>query len=299
MKATVFNISRCSMHDGEGLRTVVYLKGCSMRCLWCHNPESWNKAPELLFYPERCIGCGRCADKCGRDAHRCDEDGHKLLRDRCIVCGQCAEACPSGALEICGRNMSVDEVMQVVLRDRHYYEKTGGGVTFSGGECLLWPDFMRAVMAECRQEGINITVETALNVKWENVKATAGYVDAFYCDIKHPDSVIHKKFTGTGNELILNNLGRLSVIHNNIIVRVPLIPGVNDDDSCLMAIARIVNGYNGVKGIELLKYNNLAAGKGKALGCEMKQFGEPQDDEVMEQKKSIVREVLETSKLVF
>ena len=153
LEATIFNIGRCSLHDGNGLRTVVYFKGCSMRCLWCHNPESWNKKPELLFYPNKCIGCGRLS----------------LIH---------------------------------ISEPTRLYERSGGGVTFSGGECLLWPEFLKELMEACRKENINIAVETALNVSWENVLMASKYADSFFCDIKHSDSNIHKRLTGAGLSLI-------------------------------------------------------------------------------------------------
>lgn len=296
MQATIFNISRCSLHDGNGLRTVVYFKGCNMRCKWCHNPESWNKKPELLFYQEKCIGCGRCVNVCRQGVHG---GNVRLERSRCITCGRCAEACPSGALAICGKSMSVEEVMQEILRDKHFFNKSGGGVTFSGGECLLWPEYMQDIMKSCRKEEINIVIETALNVRWENVAAAAEYAHSFFCDIKHPNSDIHRKLTGVGNELILDNLKKLSEIHNDIIVRVPLIPGVNDGDEILADISHIVNSFKGVRGIELLKYNNLALGKGKALGKNMQDFGEPQEEELIEMKKTVVRGILDRGKTVF
>lgn len=296
LKATIFNISRCSLHDGKGLRTVVYFKGCNMKCRWCHNPESWNKRPELLFYPEKCIGCGRCAEVCAHGVHG---ENVRLDRSKCTACGKCAEACPSGALVMCGKSMSVEEVMHEILRDRHFYDKSGGGVTFSGGECLLWPEYMLAVMRACREENINIVIETALNVGWENVAAAAGYAHSFFCDIKHPSSDIHRELTGTGNELILSNLKRLSEIHSDIIVRVPLIPGVNDGNEILADIAHIVNTLKGVRGIELLKYNNLALSKGRALGKKLRDFGEPQEDGLFERKKAVVRRILDKNKAVF
>lgn len=223
----------------------------------------------------------------------------RLDRSKCIACGKCAEACPSGALVMCGKSMNVKDVMQEILRDRHFYNKSGGGATFSGGECLLWPEYMLAVMKACREENINIAIETALNVSWENIAATAEYANSFFCDLKHPNSDIHRELTGTGNELILSNLSRLSEIHNDIIVRVPLIPGVNDGDEILADIAHIVNMLKGVRGIELLKYNNLALGKGRALGKKLQDFGEPQEDELIERKKAAVRKILDSSKTVF
>lgn len=298
LQAVIFNIARCSLHDGSGLRTVVYFKGCGMRCKWCHNPESWAAEPELLFYSDKCIGCGRCLEHCPQGVHYSNGKSHLLDRSKCVLCGKCADLCPSGALELCGRRMTVEDVLQEILKDRHFYIRSGGGVTFSGGECLLWPEFMQEMMKACIKENINIAIETALNVGWERVYAASQYAHSFFCDIKHPDSRIHKRLTGVGNELILDNLKRLSEVHNDITVRVPLIPGINDGDEVLTEIAHIVNELRGVRGIELLKYNNLALGKGRALGRKLPGFGEPQIEEFMDRKRAVVREALSKDKAV-
>ena len=296
-KIRLYGVVNDSIVDGPGLRYTIFTQGCPHHCQGCHNPESWNKKPELLFYPNKCIGCGRCAANCVYGVHY-GEGEHLLDRSKCIVCGKCAELCPSGALELCGRSMRTDEIMQEILKDRHFYERSGGGVTFSGGECLLWPEFLKELMEACRKENINIAVETALNVSWENVLMASKYADSFFCDIKHSDSNIHKRLTGAGNDLILDNLRKLSHIHDDIIVRVPLIPGANDDDDVLADIARIVNELEGVRGVELLKYNNLALGKGKALDKNMRSYGEPQTEEVMEAKREVIFSVLNKDKVV-
>ena len=296
--APVFNISRCSLHDGDGVRTVLYLNGCNMRCLWCHNPESHLAAPEVLFHPERCIGCGRCLQCCPTHAHTAQDNRHVLLRDRCVACGTCCRECPSKALELCGQQMTSAEVTESLLRDKHYFDFSGGGVTFSGGECLLYPDFLRETMELCRAHGIHTAIETALHVPWENVEPLIPLTDLFFCDLKHSDSQTHQTLTGVHNDRILQNLARLSERHHNIIVRIPLIPTLNDSDENLRRSADIVSGLPGVRGIELLKYNNMASGKCSALGKTFTPFGEPQSDEIMQQKRDVLRAVLPPEKFV-
>lgn len=275
MEAPIFSISRCSLHDGNGIRTVIYFKGCSMRCIWCHNPESHNPQPEILFYPDRCIGCGRCIRHCIQGAHINDNGIHTISRSLCTSCGICAYECPSNALMMCGENMDVQSVMNIIMRDKPYFSRSEGGVTFSGGECLLYPDFLKELEEKCKTAQINTAIETALNVPWENLKKLIELTDTFYCDLKHSDSNIHQKLTGVGNELILENLFRLSEVHKNIIVRIPLIPNVNDSDDNLRKTAELISGCGGIQGIELLKYNNLSSGKTAALGKTFQSFGQP------------------------
>ena len=299
MKAPTFSISRCSLHDGNGIRTVVYCKGCPMHCLWCHNPESHNTRPEILFYPDRCIGCGRCLSCCPQSAHTAANDNtHIMNRSLCTACGICADNCPSGALMLCGKNMDVESVMDAIMRDKPYFERSNGGVTFSGGECLLYPEFLKEVILKCKANKINTAIETALHISWENIAPLITLTDTFYCDVKHSESETHRKLTGVGNELILENLFRLSSIHQNIIVRIPLIPQLNDDDENLKKTAVLISKCSGVQGIELLKYNHLSSGKNAALGKEFQAFGQPQSDEEIERKKSVIAQVLPKNKFV-
>ena len=289
MTGLIFSIVRASVHDGPGIRTVIYHKGCTMRCAWCHNPEGLSPRTEIMYYPERCIGCGRCAGVCPEHI----SGGFRL--PVCRHCGQCAESCPSGALSAAGKRYDADELMKIILRDRRYYEKSGGGVTFSGGECLMQSDFVAYLADECKKAGIHTALETALYVGEAALDAVIGKIDLFYVDLKHMDPGKHKKFTGCDNRLILSNFRRLSARHDNIIVRIPLIPGVNDDETNLHDTARfIADCRGGVRAVELLKYNELAGGKYAPLGLDIRpsEAWRAQTDAQMIEKRAFMRSQL-------
>lgn len=264
VKPLIFSITRTSLHDGNGIRTVVYLKGCNMRCRWCHNPEGLDKNKQIIFTASKCIGCNICTNICP------NVKVGIIDRKQCIACGKCADACPANALSVSGKQMSEDDIMKVILKDREYYEKSGGGVTFSGGECLLFPDFMKAVLKRCRQEKIHTLVESAFNVPWENIEKVIPYTDMFYVDIKHMDSDIHKEYTKCPNNIILENIEKLSQYTKNFIIRIPVIPGVNDDDKNLSETEAFAKKL-GVC-VERLRYNNLAKSKYDSLSMPYEDF---------------------------
>lgn len=293
LSATITNISRCSLHDGPGIRTVVYFKGCPLRCRWCHNPETLSPRPQLLYLPTKCICCGECIKVCP-EHHTVSDGKMKLLRDGCSACGRCAEVCPTGALTLAGEQKSVSEIMDEIKKDAHYYKSSGGGVTFSGGECLLHPEFVFELAKTCREEGIHTAVETALFVPWENVERVLPYVDLFFADLKIADSEKHKKFTGQPNELIIENLKKLSQSAKELIVRIPVIPSVNDSDGDIAEFAGILKTLgSSLKYVELLKYNNLAKSKYDIAGMTYESFAdEPQTDERM---KSLAASLAEAS----
>ena len=294
MKQTVFNISRGSLSDGDGIRTVVYLKGCPLSCKWCHNPESWKAIPQVLFYPTKCIGCGRCLDVCEFGCHKNQDGEHIFDRTNCTGCLKCSSACPSGALASCGEQKDIDEIYTELKKDIHYFEKSSGGVTFSGGEALIYPDFLQKILSMCKQDKIHTAIETSLYAPFENIEKIADLIDLFIVDIKLFDSDKHKEFTGVKNELILQNLEKLSKIHSNLWIRIPLIPDVNDDEQNLENTARFIKSLGGcVKKVELLKYNNLAPSKYRALGIYDGIFeAKPQTNEQMKQKASILKNIL-------
>ena len=274
MKATITNISRCSLHDGPGVRTVVYFKGCGLKCLWCHNPETLSAEPEILYIARKCMHCENCITVCPTH-HVIDGDNMRFIREGCEKCGKCAENCPTGALELSGRKMSVEEVFCEVKKDKHYYDSTGGGVTLSGGECLLHADFCAELLKKCKEKGIHTTIETASFVNWEAMERVLPYVDLVYADLKIADPEKHKRFTGQENQKILQNIQKMSNCHKNIILRTPLIPGVNDTEEEMAAFARIIDTFgDGIKGIELLRYNNLAGAKYEFVGREFVSFGD-------------------------
>ena len=282
VSAKISNIARGSLHDGPGVRTVIYFKGCGLRCRWCHNPETFSKKREILFTPSKCISCGACSAVCP-EHHTAGENGVTFLRDGCTACGRCADVCPTLALSLCGEDMDTDTVFTAVEKDLTYYTASHGGVTFSGGECLLQPEAVAALARRAQELGLSTAVETALFVPWENVRQVLPYISLFYADLKLADAEKHRHYTGQDNGLILENLQKLSIEHSNITVRIPVIPGVNDTAEDLDGFARILRGLGpGVKQVELLKYNILGASKYDAIGRAWMRFADtPQSDEEM------------------
>ena len=274
VSAPVTNIARGSLHDGPGIRTVVYLKGCGLRCRWCHNPETLSAKREILYLPNKCMHCGECIDVC-QEHHRIEGNDMLYLRDGCTACGKCADECPAGALTVCGEDMTSEEVFREIRKDAHYYAASGGGVTFSGGECLLYPDFVAETAEKCKENGIHVTIESAFHVPWANIEHVLPFTDLFYADLKLPDSAKHRLYTGQDNTLILKNLRRLSEIFPHMIVRIPVIPTVNDSEEDMKAFAEIINTFgNGIKEVELLRYNPLAKSKYEFSGREYTTFAD-------------------------
>jgi pyruvate formate lyase activating enzyme len=266
LTGTIFNIQRFSIHDGPGIRTTVFLKGCNLRCHWCHNPESQRMAPEVEFFPEKCIACGACADTCPQGAQRLESNQRTYLRDLCRVCLSCVQECFSGALLVSGEKRTVSQVLAEIAKDAAYYQSSGGGVTFSGGEPLLQSDFLQAALAACQQQGYHTAVDTAGCVPWERFEALLPYTGLFLYDIKAINDAVHRRFTGVGNQLILENLRRLAVTGKEIWVRVPLVAGVNDTPDEIAAIARLLASLGGISRLEILPYHLLGAEKYTALG---------------------------------
>ena len=274
VSATVTNISRCSLHDGPGIRTVVYLKGCGLRCRWCHNPETLEARPQTVFMPSKCIGCGRCLSICPEHHHLLGNRLH-FERQGCRACGRCVQACPSEAMSIIGTSIDAQQVFADVQKDAHYYRRSGGGVTFSGGECLLHPTFVAEVARLCRQASIHTLVETALFVPWDNVVRVLPLIDLFYVDLKLADPEKHLLYTGQDNALILENLRRLSQRSTPITVRIPVIPTVNDTTEDIDGFAKILRTLGpSVREVELLKYNPLASSKYELVGADYTAFAD-------------------------
>lgn len=294
LKATVTNISRCSLHDGPGVRTVIYFKGCELRCRWCHNPETLSCDKQLLYLPQKCIFCGRCIELCP-EHHTVKGDKMLLVRSGCTLCGKCADSCPSEALTVCGREMTCDELFSELEKDIHYYKATGGGVTFSGGECLLQAEFLKELAGRCAEKGIHTAVETALFVPWDNIERLVPVTDLFYTDLKIANPVKNIKYTGRDNSLIIENLRKLSNIAENIIIRIPVIPGVNDSSEDFIGFADIIRTLGGgIQKIELLRYNNLAESKYDMLGIKYHGFSDSsQDDEQMRKYTDMLSELTE------
>ncbi len=265
----VFDIQRFSIHDGPGIRTTVFLKGCPLACSWCHNPESQATTPELMIWPSRCIVCGACLAICphGAISSRADGGEPRLVTDpqRCRLCAECVEVCYAEAREIVGRPMTVEEVLSRVERDVPFYDQSGGGITFSGGEPLAQPEFLYALLRACRAREIHTAVDTCGYAPWRVVDQLRPYVDLFLYDLKVMDDAHHRRITGVSNEPILENLRALAATGQRIRVRVPVIPGVNDDEANVQALGAFVAALPGAVGIDLLAYHPTARDKYQRL----------------------------------
>lgn len=262
MKATIFDIERNSFVDGPGIRTTVFFKGCNLRCAWCHNPESQSHYRQMLFYKDKCIGCGKCAEVCHHNLKACD------------FCGKCELFCPQDARKICGKEYTVDEVFDEVKKDKLFYNNSNGGVTFSGGECMLQIDFLVEILKKCKQEGIHTAVDTAGNVPWKSFEKILPYTDLFLYDVKAFDEEMHKEFVGVSNKLILNNLSWLFENGANVWIRIPIIPGINDTVCEMENIKDFLAPYNPQK-IELLPYHRMGEHKYNALEMQFMGFDVP------------------------
>lgn len=269
----VVNLQHFSTHDGPGIRTTVFLKGCSLRCKWCCNPETISPKPELAFNLKLCIGveeCGRCLPVCPDNAlHALESDGKVRVHwDRCSNCGLCVEACPSKSLYHFGSAKTVAEVLAEVEQDGSFYSESGGGITLSGGECLLQPEFSAALLKEAKRRGLNTAIETAGNVPWAFMEQVLPYVDSMLHDYKLTDPVTHRHWTGTDNRRILENYRKAyaGFPDINFIARIPLVPGVNDDDRHIDAVLDAVAPYPNVSTLELLPYHRFGDNKYGFLG---------------------------------
>lgn len=265
LSGCVFDIDRFATHDGPGIRTTIFLKGCPLSCQWCHSPESQTPRPQILFRPERCVACGLCEQICPHGAAKLDGDKAVLDTRLCDSCGICCETCYSGALELAGSEMSVEEIVEKVSRDSAYFESSGGGVTLSGGEPLSQPDFSYQLLSAFKEKGIHTAVETTGFCPWSSLLRIAPVTDLFLYDVKSVDDETHRRYTGVSNRRIIDNLGKLCGRGNRVQVRVPCIPGVNDSEEQIEELAAVVAGAGG-SSIALLPYNNAASAKYAWIG---------------------------------
>jgi len=253
MQGTIFNIQRFCVHDGPGIRTTVFFKGCNLRCAWCHNPESQSATPEIMFYKDKCTGCGRC----------------KAEGDKADF------VCYNDARETCGKILSSNEIIEEVVRDKSYYDSSMGGVTFSGGECMLQTEFLLELLVLCKQNGIKTAVDTAGNVPYDKFERVIPYTDLVLYDLKAMDSGIHKRYTGVDNALILDNYKRLIERKIPVWVRIPIVTGVNDSDGEITKFKQFFDKFGYPEKIELMPYHGLGVSKSEALSKSQEKFTEP------------------------
>ena len=259
-RGLIFNVQRCSVHDGPGIRSTVFLKGCPLRCAWCHNPESQKFRPELWMIEGRCTACGACLEAC--------PVGAAADPARCAACGRCAQLCPSGAREVVGRQVTSANLVEELLKDRVFYEESGGGVTFSGGEPLAQPHFLQECLKACKGEGLDLALDTCGLAPQEDLLAAASLCGLVLYDVKVLDEAAHRRWTGVTNGRILRNLQALAAAHENVWLRIPVIPGVNDDEENARGVAELARTLPSVRRICLLPFHATGEGKRQRLGEE-------------------------------
>lgn len=288
-EGNVFQIQRWSVNDGDGIRSTLFLKGCPLRCRWCANPESWNPRPEILYFADQCTACGRCVSSCDTGAAYRGGDGKSIQFDRtkCIGCDKCSSVCPSGARKPMGEIQSVDAVIEVLQRDMIFYQESGGGVTFSGGEPFAQPEFLRQLLESCERLGLDTAVETSGYFSWEQAADLFEYLDLVFVDIKHMDDTIHRQMTGVSNQRILENIQRISRVHPRVIIRVPLIEEVNATGENIEQMCTFLQENTRVAGVELLPYHDFGQEKYEAVGAKSYRFTTPSTEKIEHLKKLI------------
>lgn len=285
-RGVVFNIQKYSIHDGPGIRTTVFLKGCPLRCLWCQNPESHRKEPEILLFKDRCTLCGRCVAVCPNGASSLSDTSSMIDRSKCIGCGKCVEVCPNEARQLSGEYMTVDEVMEEVLKDVVFYKNSGGGVTLSGGDPIAQSGFALAILKRCKEAGLHTALETCGYARWSTMEKLLKYTDLVLFDIKHMDAARHREGTGKPNSIILRNARRIAKL-KPLRVRVPLIPGFNDSAEHIRQLAKFVREKLGLVDIDLLPYNKLGEVKHERLDRERPHL-ETQNEEYVQELQAII-----------
>ncbi len=270
----VFDIQHFCLDDGPGIRTTVFFKGCPLRCIWCHNAEGLSIHPQIYFSHEKCLGCGTCAEVCPRNGHSFHDQVHEVDFAACIRCGACAKVCRSEALRVAGKSMIAEDVLKEVLKDKPFYDQSGGGVTLSGGEPLMQGEFACSLAHLCKQNGLHVCVETSGYCDKETLLQILPYVDLFLFDYKHHDPEKHKVYTGVDNKRIFENLRLISDAGKQIILRCPIIPSCNNTEAHYRAIAEVANELNGVQEIHIEPYHPFGLSKYRSIGRETAYFNE-------------------------
>ncbi|MDP6748092.1 MAG: glycyl-radical enzyme activating protein [Candidatus Poribacteria bacterium] len=269
MKGRIFDIKKFAVHDGPGIRTTVFFKGCPLKCWWCHNPESIRPKPELVLFENKCIHCNECFQVCPQEAHEKLPDGSRVYhQELCTLCGECVEVCYAEALVMEGRDVTVDEVMVELRKDIPFYENSGGGITLSGGEPTLQREFILELLKQCKAEGLHTAMDTSGQAQWKTFEKLLPYVDLILYDLKHMDHVEHKNHTGVSNELIHENLKKIDECGIPIEVRIPIIPGINDAKENILRSTKFLTEIKNITRVELLPYHNLGKSKYVRLGME-------------------------------
>jgi pyruvate formate lyase activating enzyme len=266
----IFDIKKYAIHDGPGIRTTVFFKGCPLSCGWCHNPESISQASQRLYREERCIGCMECIKACQKNAISAAEDKLKWDAPSCVYCKTCAQACPPQAIEFIGKTMSIEDVVTEIAKDTLFYDESSGGVTFSGGEPLMQPSFLTGLLKACGDLDLHRAVDTCGYADTRILLKVASHVDLFLYDLKHIDSEKHFRYTGVSNEMILTNLEYLSRQGAKIIIRLPVIPGINNDSENIERTGTFLSSLAGVNQVNILPYHPAAEAKYKNLGVKYK-----------------------------
>ena len=268
----IFEIQRFSIHDGPGIRTTVFVKGCALHCQWCHNPEGISPDPELSFFAGKCIGCGYCFSVCSRGAHKTIEDAHVVDRAACRACGHCARECYGKALELVGREISAAEALEQVVRDRPFYETSGGGMTLSGGEPIGQIAFAESLLREAKGAGLHCCVETSGHGAYERLDRILPYVDLWLYDYKDTDPRRHRQYTGVSNRRILANLRALHEAGAHVLLRCPIVPGCNDRDDHFDGIAALAAELPNLRGVEVMPYHRLGESKTERFGMDSRRI---------------------------
>lgn len=295
MKSSViFNIQKFSLHDGPGIRTTVFFKGCPLKCRWCHNPEGLSSKIEILYNKDKCTLCGECVKRCPNSAIQLINNRVETDMTKCNLCDECTHYCIHGAREIAGKEYSIDELVKIILKDKIFYEESNGGVTLSGGEPVMQIDFVEELLKRLKQENIHTAVDTSGIMPFEYYERIYKYTDLFLYDIKLIDEENHKKFTELSNTNILENLKKISKIHNNINIRLPIIEGVNivnDDEQHISGVIDLIKGL-GIKNINLLPYHDISRHKYKKLNMEYDglEMNVPSDEKMEELKHKLEKE---------
>jgi pyruvate formate lyase activating enzyme len=292
MKGIITDIQRFSVHDGPGIRTTVFLKGCSNACAWCHNPETFTKKPQLEFFRERCIGCGKCLAVCPRGVHNFDGDRHYVNYKTCFGCGQCAALCYAGALVMTGREVTANEVMEQLRMDEPYYKRSGGGITLSGGEPVLQWEFAKELLSQCKEAGLHTALQTAGNYKFEHIEVLLPYLDLIMYDLKAFSEEIYKKSIRGDRGQILDNLNALDCWGIPIIVRTPVVGAVNNTTQEIEAIAAYLADITQLVHYTLIPYHGLGKIKYEALGMDYKNsFYTPEKEQIQLLERAAARHV--------